>query len=1021
MTVLAGAALDLNGFTLATAEALTLNGTGISSGGALTNSSGTAATYSGLLTLGSSSSIVANSGNIILSATGTVGGSGFGLTLDGTNTASSLASIIGTGAGTVTKTGTGTWTVSGASTFNGQLSVQQGTLSIGTINDAGSNGVLGNSALAVSMGNVGGVTGTLSYTGATTSSTKKFTMATGGTGAFDVTTSGMTLTLSGLIDGSGALSKIGSGTLLLSGSNTFSGTLTIAAGTLSVGTINDAGVAGPLGQSTGDVEFSGGTLLYTGGTDTSSKRFGTRTGNGTIEIGNGTTLTLTGVVEQIDNGSSLTKTGLGTLVLSGVDDNSDLGVIVNTGGGTVVLAKTSNGGTHALGGAGMTLGGGTVQLGGTGGDQLYDFTTVTVNSGTFDFNGRNEAFTVLNGIGGNVLNNGGGASTMTIGVSGNGSGGGSYSGVIANNTSGGGTMALFKTGTGTQTLSGNNTYTGGTNVHQGTLTLDYTTVATKLADTGVLTLSGGTLNLANGATAHTEVVGSTTIAAGASSVTQPSGASILRQNVITRNVGGTVNYAEASIADADGTITVNSIVPWATVASANWATKTTADNAAITAYSAYTTTMPVSGNNSTINYFVIGSDTVSGDLQVNSLKLNTSAASQSLAISSGVTFTLSSNGLLFVGANAYTINGGNLTVGSGVGAYEALVHQYGSAALTISSVIQNNGGNAVSLTKTGTGTLILGGTNTFTGDTRVTQGTLTMNHSSALQNSTLDYNSYTNTTGFGTLSFGTLTSATFGGLKGDQNLALTNGSSAAVALTVGGNTQNTTYSGALSGTGSLVKTGSGVLTLSGANSYTGTTTVSTGTLVINGDQSSATGAVSVTGTLAGTGTVGGATTINNGGTHAPGGVGTVGTQAFSSNLTYASGSIFEWDMAATPDSTGRGTNYDAVNVAGSMNSGSGAIFRVVLNGSQNFSETFWNTAHTWTDIFTADGTNPVSNWTNIFTSVQYYNSTTGALATPSTQGYFTMGGSTLSWTAVPEPSTALAGLLLAAGLLRRRR
>jgi autotransporter-associated beta strand protein len=63
-----GAVLDLNGKTLGVAEALTLNGTGISNGGALINSSGTAVSYSGAISLASASSI-GTTGNITLSST----------------------------------------------------------------------------------------------------------------------------------------------------------------------------------------------------------------------------------------------------------------------------------------------------------------------------------------------------------------------------------------------------------------------------------------------------------------------------------------------------------------------------------------------------------------------------------------------------------------------------------------------------------------------------------------------------------------------------------------------------------------------------------------------------------------------------------------------------------------------------------------------------------------------------------------------------------------------------------------
>ena len=109
---------------------------------------------------------------------------GKALTVDGSgNTTISGVVSDGKGGAPITKAGSGTLTLSGTNTFGGALTIQSGTLSIATINNASSNGVLGNSATAVTLGG-SGTTGTLSYTGATASSTKTFTMATGGTGAF---------------------------------------------------------------------------------------------------------------------------------------------------------------------------------------------------------------------------------------------------------------------------------------------------------------------------------------------------------------------------------------------------------------------------------------------------------------------------------------------------------------------------------------------------------------------------------------------------------------------------------------------------------------------------------------------------------------------------------------------------------------------------------------------------------------------------------------------------------------------
>src|SRR4029078_7908059 len=95
------------------------------------------------------------------------------------------------------------------------------------------------------------------------------------------------------------------------------------------------------------------------------------------------------------------------------------------------------------------------------------------------------------------------------------------------------------------------------------------------------------------------------------------------------------------------------------------------------------------------------------------------------------------------------------------------------------------------LAKVGGGILTLSGANTFTGDTKITDGNLILGHTLALQNSSLDYSS----SYAGALSFGTQAATTFGGLKGNQSLALTNASAGNVALTIGNNNSNAAYTG----------------------------------------------------------------------------------------------------------------------------------------------------------------------------------------------------------------------------------
>ncbi len=231
-------------------------------------------------------------------------------------------------------------------------------------------------------------------------------------------------------------------------------------------------------------------------------------------------------------------------------------------------------------------------------------------------------------------------------------------------------------------------------------------------------------------------------------------------------------------------------------------------------------------------------------------------------------------------------------------------------------------------------------------------------------------------------------------------------------------------------TNHVVKTGAGTTVLSATNTYTGVTSIQAGVLSINGNQSAATGDVTVTGAgtlLTGIGTIGGDTTIGAGAVHSAGGVGDnkVGIQTFdqagesNTNLTYSSGSIFEWDINGNSNLSnfrGAAEGYDGVDGSGVLSVSEGSIFRVVLGSGVDLANNpFWNApfaTHTWSDIFSG------------------FSGLAGGFTTSNLQvvgqdisgvGSFSINGTSLTWSAVPEPTSALAGLLLAAGLLRRSR
>ena len=449
-----------------TAQALT------TTAGTISLQSTTASTVSGNVALGTGSLSLNNAGALAISGV-----------------------ISGTGG--LTKNGAGTLTLSGANTYTGATAINVGTLQLGAANRiANTSAVTVAGGATFNLNNFAETIGSLSGAGNVTLGTAILTTG-------DATNT----TFSGVMSGTGGLTKQGAGIFTLSGANTYTGATTINAGTLRVA--GGAAIADTSAVTLANV--AGATLDLNGTNETIGSLAGGGAAGGNVTLGAGTlttgiatNTTYTGV---ISGSGGLTKQGTGIFTLSGAN--------------TYTGATTINAGTLTLGAA----------------NRIADVSAVTVAGGaTFNLNNFAETIGSLSGAGNVTLGTGtltaGGDNTSTA-----------YSGIMS------GTGGLTKQGTGTFTLSGNNTYSGVTNVSAGTLVAAVNN-ALGTAAGGTTVASGATLGFSGGinyATAEPVTLNGGTLAnlAGnnifAGPITLAANSAFTIADGTTMTVSGTVN------------------------------------------------------------------------------------------------------------------------------------------------------------------------------------------------------------------------------------------------------------------------------------------------------------------------------------------------------------------------------------------------------------------------------------------------------------------------------------------------
>jgi fibronectin-binding autotransporter adhesin len=595
-----------------------------------------------------------------------------------------------------------------------------------------------------------------------------------------ISAGGQELELNGVISGSGLLELSGdlqADTIALNGNNTYTGGTTIGTANLTV----EVGNANAFG--TGALTISAGELLGTTTEAISSPSSMTIEGNSTIAAAPGQTLTISPTALTFDASSiTIGASGQNGIVQFKLSSSA---AISNSGAYSVTIQdgtlKALDIDTYLV---------------------LANDTTTTIASGaTLDVDGESLTVNGLEGSGSLVDSESAGTATLTVDN-------GNFSGTIS------GAIALAVSGT--LTLTGGNSYTGGTTINTGaklTLGNDGTTgsVAGSIADSGTLAIDqSGSFALNNVSGAGTLVqegtgttilggglsyTGGTTISAGTLSV---GSASALGTGALTVDDGELLGSASEMISSPTSmTIEGNS-----TIAAAAGQTLTISPTALT--FDASSIAFGASGQNGIVQFKLSSSAAISNpgaySVTIQDGTLKALDIDTYLVLANDTTTTIASGATLDVDDESLTVNG---LEGGG-----SVVDSGGAAGL---SVDNGNFGGTVSgaIALSVGGTLTLTGSNTYTGGTTISSGTELI------------------------LGNGGTIGSVAGSITDSGTLAIDQSGSFALNNA--------------SGAGKVVQEGSGTTILGSGLSYTGGTTIDGGTVSVGNASALGTGALNVDG------------------------------------------------------------------------------------------------------------------------------------------------------------------------------